>query len=71
MTTIEFWSRLNPDRTLEVPPEVASRIQGDEPVRVVVVVPDGDDQEWRDLAAEQFFGGYDAADGLYDDLPAR
>jgi hypothetical protein len=71
MRTLEFWARLTPDRTLEVPPEVASRIQGDDPVRVVVVLPDDDERAWSDLTAEQFLGGYDASDALYDDLPTR
>ena len=71
MTTLEFWARLNPDRKLDVPPDIAARIQGDNPVRVIVVVPDTDEQEWADLTAEQFLGGYDAGDALYDDVPTR
>ena len=70
MATLEFWARINPDRTLDVPPDVASQIKRDEPVRVVVIVPN-DDEAWAEWTAQQFLDGYDAGDAIYDDLAAR
>ena len=67
MTTLEFWAKLTPDRTLEVPPDVADQIHVNEPVRVVVIVPNGDEQAWSDATAEQFLRGYDEGDANYDD----
>lgn len=72
MASIEFWARIGADHTLTVPPEVASRIGGDEPVRIVVILPESDEERgWKDLAAQQFLQGYDASDDIYDDVPSR
>lgn len=70
-TVLEFWARLTADQTLSVPPAVASRIQGKDRVRVIVVIPDADeDRDWADLSAQQFLAGYGPDDALSDDLPA-
>jgi hypothetical protein len=70
MATIEFWARIGSDRTLTIPPEVADRIEGDEPVRIVVVLPRSDeDQDWTDTTIDQFLRGYDPSDDIYDDVP--
>ncbi len=72
MATIEFWARIGTDRTLTVPPEIATRIEGDEPVRVVVILPGSDEERaWTDLATDRFLQGYDASDDIYDDVPIR
>lgn len=71
MATLEFWARINSDHTLNVPPEIAARLHGEEPVFVVVIVPEtADDQAWSTLTAEQFLRGYAPGDILYDDLPS-
>ncbi len=72
MATIEFWARIGADRTLTVPPEIAARIEGDRPIRVVVTLPESDEQPtWGLLTADQFLQGYDASDDIYDDIPTR
>jgi hypothetical protein len=72
MATIEFWARVGADHTLAVPPEIATQIQGDEQVRVVVVLPESEEERgWNDLVADQFLQGYDGSDDIYDDLPSR
>ncbi len=72
MRTLEFLSHLNPDQTLTVPSAVADEIRGEQSLRVVLVVPDtDDDRSWAELTAEQFLRGYSEGDAIYDQLSAR
>jgi hypothetical protein len=72
MKTLEFQAQLNPDHTLTVPPAVACEIRSGEAVRVVLLVPDAnEDQSWKELTTEQFLAGYSDGDAIYDKLPAR
>jgi hypothetical protein len=69
MRVLEFQTQLNPDHTLTVPPGVAQQIQGKEPFRVVLLVPDAaEDQSWAGLTAQQFLKGYSEGDAIYDQL---
>jgi hypothetical protein len=69
MKALEFEARLNPDHTLTVPAELAAQLPGGAPVRVLLLVPAADEeQEWKRLAAEQFFKGYAEGDAIYDEL---
>ena len=71
MKTLEFRARLNPDHTLTVPTELVAQLRSDEPVRVILLVPElGEDQAWSHLTAEQFVKGYADGDAIYDELPA-
>jgi hypothetical protein len=73
MKTLEFEATLNPDDSLTVPAEVAAQLQKAQPLRVILVVPEPheDEREWARLTAEQFLGGYDEGDAIYDELPVR
>ena len=72
MKTLEFRASLNPDRTLTVPPELAAQLRPEQPVRVILLVSDADeDGAWARLTAEQFLTGYADGDAIYDELPAR
>jgi len=73
MKTLEFEASLNPDDSLTVPAEVAAQLKQAQPLRVIVVVPepDDDEREWSRLTAEQFLAGYDEGDAIYDELPTR
>jgi len=71
MATLEFWARIKPDRTLDVPPDVADQLHADEPVRVIVIVPNGDEPSWSDLTTDQFLRGYNAGDAIYDDVASQ
>jgi hypothetical protein len=72
MKTLEFEARISADRTLTVPPELAAQIQEEQPVRVILLVPDSaEDREWARLTAEQFLDGYAAGDAIYDDRSRR
>jgi hypothetical protein len=70
MRVLEFQAHLNPDHTLTVPPSIAQEIQGQQAVRVVLLVQDKDDenQSWAALSTEQFLAGYSDGDAIYDQL---
>ncbi len=71
-TALEFWTSMNPDRTLAVPPEVVSRLGDAQAIRVILLIPDADhDEAWARLTAEQFVSGYADSDAIYDDPAAR
>lgn len=72
MAAVEFWAHMNADATLAVPPEVAERVPGERPVRVILLIPDSaEDEDWATLTAEAFLSGYADGDAIYDDLPPR
>lgn len=69
MKKFEFQTYVNADETMNIPTEVASQIERSSPVRVVMLIPDGtEDQHWANLTAEQFFQGYADTDAIYDDV---
>lgn len=69
MKQFVFDTHVTPDATVPLPPEVAANIQANQAVHVVLVLPDADEeQQWSNLAAEQFLKGYADSDAIYDDL---
>lgn len=67
MKTLEFESELGTDANLRVPENLAAQIPKHEPVRVIVLIPENDDDEtWRRLTHEQFLRGYSESDSIYD-----
>lgn len=69
MAAIEFWARVGPDRTLKIPAEVADHLGEDRSVRVVLLLPDEDeDRAWTRLAALQLLRAYADEDSIFDDL---
>jgi hypothetical protein len=72
MKAVEFDSRLNPDKTLTVPPSVAGDIPQGQAVRVLVLFAESaEDQDWERLAASEFATGYAESDAIYDQLSSR
>jgi hypothetical protein len=72
MKAVQFDSRLNADKTLSVPPAVASDIPQGQAVRVLVLFADhAEDQDWERLAASEFAKGYADSDAIYDQLSSR
>jgi len=70
VTALEFQASLNPDGTVNVPRDMASQLKNVASFRVVLLVPDGadnDDEAWRRLGLTQFFQGYAESDSVYDD----
>ena len=71
MKAIEFQSRMNPDATLTIPPEVARQVPADQPLRVLLLVAeDAGARDWEHLAAQEFLRGYAESDDIYDKLQA-
>ena len=71
MKALEFQARMNPDRTLTIPPEVASQVQQEQAVRVILLIPESqEDRYWEHLTVEQFLKGYADSDALYNELSA-
>jgi hypothetical protein len=71
MPTWQFQTHLNPNLTLNVPPEVAGQLSPTDTVHVLLTIGDQEDTDWQRLAAEQFFGGYAPGDDIYDQIPRR
>jgi hypothetical protein len=70
MPTWQFDSQLNPNQTVSIPPEVASQLDPDSPVHVVLMTSAGsEDAVWQRLTTEQFLQGYGPGDEIYDNLP--
>jgi hypothetical protein len=69
MKAIEFESQMNPDHLLRVPEAVADGIPAQCPIRVLLLIPESDDdQQWEGLAAAEFGQGYADSDAIYDNL---
>jgi len=69
MRAFEFKSSLSPDGTLPVPQNVAEQLGKDQPVRVIVLIPEADEEpEWAQLTRDQFLKGYAESDAIYDEL---
>ncbi len=71
MRAIEFQSSLTADQTLSVPASALGKIPVGRTVRVLILLPEGDDdRDWERRAAEEFGMGYDDTDAIYDQLSA-
>ena len=67
MKALEFETTLGIGSNLKVPENVATQIPRDEAVRVIVLLPESqDDPDWQRLTREQFLAGYDERDSIYD-----
>jgi hypothetical protein len=69
MKAIEFQSQLKSDQTLTVPDSVLDTIPIGQTIRVLILLPESDDdREWERRAAEEFGRGYADTDAIYDQL---
>lgn len=72
MKALEFETTLSTNNTLAVPPDLAAQIQGNKVLRVLLLVPENEeDQDWERLTAEEFGQGYAEGDAIYDQLSTR
>jgi hypothetical protein len=72
MKALEFQSSLNSDGSLRVPIEIARSIPPGQPLRVLVLLSEGEsDEAWENLAAMEFGQGYAESDAIYDQLSGR
>lgn len=68
MKAFEFRGSLNADGTLTVPPEIAAHVPREQAVRVLLLIPEPDeDSAWASLTTDQFLTGYAESDALYDE----
>jgi hypothetical protein len=67
MKALEFESTLSEGATLKVPEDLAGQIPKEEPVRVIVLLPENaEDGDWQRLTSEQLLSGYSESDSIYD-----
>jgi len=67
--SLEFEAKLDSAANLKVPDDVAAQIQTDQPVRVILVLPESpEESDWRRLATEQFLRSYADGDSIYDSV---
>jgi hypothetical protein len=70
MRAFELPAKITPDGNLELPERLRRMLPAGKPARVIVLVADPSDAEeqtaWERLTADQFLGGYAAADAVYD-----
>jgi hypothetical protein len=72
MKAIEFQSQLNSGQTSTILPSMRGALPIGQTVRVLTLFAEGEpDQEWEQLAAEEFGQGYSGADAIYDQISAR
>jgi len=72
MQQFEFQTVLPADAIVTVPPEIAVQVEPNRPIRIVMLVPDPQqEREWSALTARQFLHGYADEDAIYDRLPTR
>ncbi|MBI3472364.1 MAG: hypothetical protein HY013_13500 [Candidatus Solibacter usitatus] len=64
----EFQSRVNPDHSLPVPPEIASQIPDGRPVQVILLWGREDSGDWEKLTVAEFLKGYADCDAIYDEI---
>jgi hypothetical protein len=66
---LEFEATLGMDANLRVPEDLAAQIPKEGPVRVIVLVPENDEEsDWRQLTREQLLRSYSESDSIYDAL---
>jgi hypothetical protein len=69
MRAVRFQTRPSDNRSLEIPAELAAQIPRDQPLQVILLLPEGSDERgWDRLTWEQFLEGYSESDGIYDSL---
>ena len=64
----QFEATLADDASLKVPAIVAAQIPKQTTVRVVVLLQDNEEADWKRLAVEEFQAGYCDADAIYDSI---
>lgn len=71
MKAIAFESSLTAEHTLSVPASALVAIPIGQAVRVLILLPESDDdREWERRTAEEFGRGYADSDAIYDQLSA-
>jgi hypothetical protein len=67
MKAIEYYADVLADGHLSVPEHIEKYLKNDSAVRVMLLLPD-DENNWSDVGAAQFLKGYSEKDAIYDNL---
>ena len=68
MQAIEFLTRIEGNRQIEVPYAFAQMLKENQQVRIIILVEDNEESAWQNGVAEQFLQGYAQEDAQYDKL---
>ncbi|HEX5103518.1 MAG TPA: hypothetical protein VFV87_06885 [Pirellulaceae bacterium] len=70
MKAFEFLTHPTADGSIQLPLDVSRQVDASQEIKVIVMLPDDEDQAWNRFGMEQFFKGYAPSDNIYDDLRA-
>jgi hypothetical protein len=66
MKALEFAAKIS-DNSIEIPESIRFHLKSEgKQVRVILLIEDPDDKDWKDNAAKQFLSGYSDSDSIYD-----
>ncbi len=68
MKTLEFETEISEEHTLKIPPDLVRQVEVRQSVRVILLVGDGEEEDWKRLTTDQFLKGYSDSDTIYDKL---
>lgn len=68
MKAFEFHAMPTADGSIQLPSEVASQIDPALGIKVIVLLPEDEEQAWTRFGMDQFAKGYAPSDKIYDDL---
>jgi hypothetical protein len=70
MRAFEFTAHPTENGSIQLPPGIVSQVNPDVGVKVIVLLPEDDEQAWIKFGMDQFAKGYSPEDNIYDDLRA-
>jgi hypothetical protein len=68
MKAYEFHTQPAADGSIQLPPAIASQVDPTVGVKIIVLLPDTEEQAWSQFGMQQFAQGYAPTDDIYDDL---
>jgi hypothetical protein len=68
MKAFEFHAQPTADGFIQLPSDVARQVDPALGIKVIVLLPENEEQAWTRFGMEQFAKGYAASDNIYDDL---
>jgi hypothetical protein len=70
MRAFEFTAHPTADGSIQLPPGIASQVDPNLEVKVIVLLPEDEERAWVRFGMDQFAKGYSPEDNIYDDLRA-
>lgn len=66
MKALEFSTKIA-DNNIEIPENILHQLDNSgKQVRVILLIEESDDKDWKDVSAQQFLNGYNDSDSIYD-----